>query len=137
VRFRIKRKCGTGQKALPGGGYPCGKESNEDGEDMSEIGIIVIGICVLAAVYALSRKVNAWRIKNTYLEIIQDLQTREALTPSSAVRLPYAKAGLFRIGLRDFRPKALEYLVLGGIVGMTEEGAYYLEEGKAEVLQSK
>ena len=96
-------------------------------EKMSETTQIILGICLLIGVYLLTRRVNAWRIKRAFFVIIKDLERQEAFDPSSAVKLPYAKAALFRFGTRDFRPKALEYLIQGDIVGVTEGGEYYLK----------
>jgi len=89
---------------------------------------IIFAICVLIAVYMLTRKVNAWRIKRAYLRIIKDLEKKEAFTPSSATALPYAKDTMFRVGVRDFRPKALQFLIASNIVGVTEAGTYYLKD---------
>ena len=85
-------------------------------------------ICVLIAVYILTRKVHAWRIKRTYMLIIKDLEREEAFDPRSAVELPYVRASLFRVGIRDYRPKALEYLVASRVVGMTESRRYFLNK---------
>ena len=49
------------------------------------------------------------------------------LEPSSAIVLPYAKVSIFRMGMRDFRPKALQFMVSAQIVGVNEAGKYYLK----------
>jgi hypothetical protein len=94
---------------------------------MSETSQIIVGICFLVVVYLLTRKVQAWRIRRAYLSIMKDLREKEALGPFQAVHLPYATKGFFRIGTRDYRPKALEYLVTSGIVGVTPQQKYYLK----------
>jgi hypothetical protein len=66
-------------------------------------------------------------------QFVQNLERQEAFDPGSAVELPYAKANYFRIGLRDYRPKALESLIRGAIVGRTEDGKYYLIERQQPV----
>jgi len=104
---------------------------------MSETSGLILSICILAMVYMLTRKVHAWRIKRAYILIIKDLERNGALDRSSAVELPYAKKGMFRVGMRDYRPKALEYLILSNIVGMTDSGKYYLRDKKAGLLNSK
>lgn len=104
---------------------------------MSESGQIIIAICLLIAVYMLTRKVNAWRIKRAYLRIIKDLEREEAFTPASAIPLPYTRECIFRVGVRDFRPKALQFLIASNIVGVTESGTYYLREKGARILQSE
>jgi CheY-like chemotaxis protein len=48
---------------------------------------------------------------------------------ASAVALPYAKSPLLRIGLRDYRPSALEELIKQDVVRALDGGRYYLREG--------
>jgi hypothetical protein len=103
---------------------------------MSEYGQIIIAICLLIAVYMLTRKVNAWRIKRAYMRIIKDLEKREAFDETSAIALPYVNQSIFRVGVRDFRPKALQFLVTSDIVGMTQAGKYYLKKKDVGFLNS-
>lgn len=102
---------------------------------MSESGQIIIAICLLIAVYMLTRKVSAWRIKRAYMGIIKDLEEREAFDEESAIALPYVNHSIFRVGVRDFRPKALQFLVASDIVGVTEAGKYYLKKKDVEFLK--
>ena len=95
---------------------------------MPEFVQIIFGIIFLVVVFALTRIGIARRIRRTATFIIKDLERREAFDPDSAAELPYAKQQYFRIGMRDYRPKALESLMQGGIVGRTENGKYYLKE---------
>jgi hypothetical protein len=94
---------------------------------MSETMQIIIGFIFLAAVYILTRYGMALRIKQASVSIIKDLEKKGATDASSAVELPYAKSSLFRIGLRDYRPKAIESMIHSDIVGMTPDGKYYLK----------
>ena len=95
---------------------------------MSETGRIILSICVLIAVYILTRKYHTWKTKRTFINIIDDLKQKEALTPSSAVELPYARVSMFRMGIMDNRPKAVEHLTLSNLIGRTDSGKYYLKE---------
>jgi hypothetical protein len=95
---------------------------------MSENIQLVLAIAILIAVYALTRKYHAWRMKQTYMAIIRDLEQKRAMDPSSAIALLYARPSLFRFGIRDYRPKALEYLTISDIVGITESGKYFLKK---------
>ena len=97
---------------------------------MSETGRIILLIFILVIVYILTRKVHAWKIKRAYIYIIKDLEQQKAVDPSSAIELPYAKIGVFRFGMRDYRPKAIEYLIVSNIIGRTENGRYYLKNRK-------
>ena len=104
---------------------------------MSETGQIILALCILILLIALARRINAWRIKRAYAFIIKDLEQKGAVDPSSAVALPYAEMGMFRMGTRDFRPKALEHLIIGDVVGKTDSGNYYLKDKKAGPLESE
>ena len=94
---------------------------------MSETMQIIVGFMLLAAVYILTRYGIALRMKRAAGLIIKDLEKKGSLDPASAVVLPYAKSSLFKIGLRDYRPKAIESLIHSDIVGMTPDGKYYLK----------
>jgi hypothetical protein len=89
---------------------------------------ILLGILFLIAVYVLTRFGEAWRIRRASLFIIRDLEKRKAFDPEGAAELLYAKKDLFRMGMRDFKPRALESLVHDGILGKTESGRYYLKK---------
>ena len=110
--------------------------AKKDQPKMSDITQIISGILLLVLVFVLTRKVSAWRIKRAFFAIIRDLESVSAVNPGSAVLLPYAKTSLFRFGARDFRPKALEHLISSGVVGLTDDGRYYLKE-KANLFKSQ
>jgi hypothetical protein len=95
---------------------------------MGETTQIILGVVFLIAVYLLTRVGVARRMRSSGLDIARELRARGATSPQSAVRLPYEKADWLKIGLRDYRPKALEALVNAGIVGRTPEGAYWLRD---------
>jgi hypothetical protein len=93
---------------------------------MSETAQIIAGILLLVIVYILTQMVVGYRIKRAARGIVRDLDFKKAHNPESAIELPYAKSNLFRIGLRDFRPKAVDALTQGGILGRTAAGKYFL-----------
>jgi hypothetical protein len=93
---------------------------------MSETAQIVIGILIMLVVIVLTRRFHAWKIKKAYLSIVEDLKSKGAFDANSAVDLPYARRNLLRVGLKDHRPTALKSLVLDKIVGISEDGKYYL-----------
>ncbi len=93
---------------------------------MSDWVQIAIGVCLLILAFSLSRIIVAWQLKRAARFIVKDLQTKKALDPDSAVELPYSKTQIFRLGIRDYRPKVLEYMVAQGGVGITEDNRYYL-----------
>jgi hypothetical protein len=88
---------------------------------------ITVGILFLILVFILTRYGITWRIKRAGRRIINDLERLGAHTPESAVELPYMTQQLIKIGMRDFKPTAMQSLVEAGIVGMTGSGKYYLK----------
>jgi hypothetical protein len=98
---------------------------------MGETGELIIGILVLGAAILLTRQYHAWKIKRAYLTIIDDLKRQGARTPETAVDLPYARRSPLKFGMRDHRPNAMKGLIAEQIVGITEDGRYYIMVGKA------
>jgi hypothetical protein len=94
---------------------------------MPDTGELIIGICVLLGVIMLTRKYHAWRVKRAMIFIVNDLKAQNAYTPESAIDLPYAKRNVVKLGMRDHRPSAMDHLAFDNIVGVTEEGKYYLK----------
>ncbi len=88
---------------------------------------IISGILLLILVFILTRYGITWRIKRAGRRIIDDLERLGAQSADSAVELPYMKKQLIKIGMRDFKPTAMQSLLEGGIVGMTASGKYYLK----------
>lgn len=80
------------------------------------------------AVFILTQRVHAWRVKRAYFFIAEDLKARGALDPQSSVELPYERRPLLRMGMRDFRPQALQHLISNNIVEVTDSGKYYLKD---------
>lgn len=104
---------------------------------MSESTQIIVGVILLIGVYMLTRRVHAWQMRRAYTNVIKDLEQKEAFDHSSAVELPYAKVGLFRMGTRDYRPKAVQYMTQTGVAVMTADGKYYLRERDSETRNLK
>jgi hypothetical protein len=100
---------------------------------MADVIQIIIGILFLALVFIASRFGIAWRIKRACSFVIRDLDHRKAIDYASAVELPYAKTEWLRMGLRDFRPKAVQGLVQAGVIGITPEGKYFLNKRIGEL----
>lgn len=93
---------------------------------MSETTELIIGIGVMLIAITLARTYHGWKIKRAYMRIIEDLKAKGALSPETAVTLPYAPKGPIQIGLKDHRKTALKSLVRDNFVGVSEDGRYYL-----------
>jgi len=90
--------------------------------------IILIAACVLAQIGVV------WKTKRACMTIIRDLQDRNACDPESAAALPYAqKKGLLHFGVRDYKPQALQHLVLKEIICVADDGRCYLGENAKNV----
>jgi hypothetical protein len=98
---------------------------------------IIIGILSVLIVYLLVMLGTGWWTKRICLTIIKELEDREAINASTAVALPYDKAINFKIGYRDYRPKALESLVLSEVVCKTFNGQYYLNKEKLAEIKDQ
>lgn len=98
---------------------------------------IVIGIIALLLVYLLAMLGTGWWTKQICLTIIRELEKKGAVDAASAVDLPYAKINYITIGYRDYRPKALEMLVLSEVVYKTLPGRYYLNMERAVEMKNK
>jgi hypothetical protein len=94
---------------------------------MSDAIQITLGILFLILVFILTRYGMTWRIKRAGRRIIEDLERLGAQGHGSAVELPYMKKQLLRIGMRDFKPTAMQSLIEAGIVGMTASEKYFLK----------
>ena len=97
---------------------------------MNETGEIIISVLILGAAILFTRQFHAWKIKRAYLSIVEDLKSQGALTPETAITLPYSQRSLLKFGLRDHRPAALKALVNENIVGITEDRRYYILDSR-------
>jgi hypothetical protein len=95
---------------------------------MSETLNIILMIFVFIGALVLAMRISGWKMQKACDAIILDLKAKKALDPVSAVELPYAVGQLITIGLRDYRPKALEELLKQDMVRMLNGGRYYLRE---------
>lgn len=93
---------------------------------MPETVELIIGIAALLAVITLTRRFHAWRIKRAYRFIIEDLKSQSAFDAESAVKLPYARRSVSKMGIRDHLPLAVDHLVFDNIVCLVEDDRYYL-----------
>jgi hypothetical protein len=96
---------------------------------MSETLKTIIMILVAIGALVLAMRIAGWKMKKACDFIVRDLKEKKAFDPTSAVDLPYAKSPMINIGLKDYRPRALEELIRQDVVRILEGGRYYLREG--------
>lgn len=92
-------------------------------------------VIILFAVYILARMIKTWRAGRACRGIIRELEVREAYDSESAVVLQDVQRSLLRAGLRNFRPEGLQMLLLNNVVGITQDGKYYLKD--KQVLEGR
>jgi hypothetical protein len=96
---------------------------------MSETMKIILMILLTIGAFILTLRIAGWRMKKACDFIFRDLKEKNALDPASAVELPYCTSSMFRIGMRDYRPRALGVLVKHDVIRVAADGRYYLREG--------
>jgi hypothetical protein len=95
---------------------------------MSETFKTIVMVIVAIGALILALRIAGWKMKKAGDFILRDLKEKKAIDPASAVELPYCKSPLLNIGLRDYRPRALEELVKHDVVRILEGGRCYLRE---------
>lgn len=103
---------------------------------MSQSAKTLLMVLLLVAAFILANIIAGRRMKKAAEFIIRDLKEKKAFDPGSAVMLPYSKSMMFRIGLKDYRPGALQQLVKYDVVRLLEGGRYYLRDGNQAVLNA-
>lgn len=78
--------------------------------------------------FIFSRWIAGWQMNKAGQSIIRDLEKKKAFDPESAVELPYCKRQMFRLGLKDYRPRVMDQLVKHDVVRVLEGEKYYLGE---------
>ena len=98
---------------------------------MPEFMQIIVGILFLVLVFIATRYGIFLRIKSSCKFVIKDLERQKAFDAASAA---LACITTSIIGLRDFRPKAVQSLLEGGVIGKTANERYYLKVKPVDLL---
>jgi hypothetical protein len=96
---------------------------------MSETMKMILLVLLTIGALFVSLSIAGWRMRRACDFIIRDLKEQKAFDPASAVELPYCKSSMFRIGMRDYRPRALNALAKHDVIRVAADGRYYLREG--------
>ena len=95
---------------------------------MSETMKMILLVLLTIGALFISLGIAGWRMRKACDFIIRDLKEKKAFDPASAVELPYSKSSMFHIGMRDYRPRALNALMKHDVIRVAAEGRYYLRE---------
>lgn len=97
---------------------------------MSETLKIVLMVLLTIGAFVFSRLITGWQMNKAAMSIIRDLEKKKAFDPDSAVELPYCKSRMFRIGMKDYRPRVMKQLITHDVVRVQAVEKYYLREGR-------
>jgi hypothetical protein len=97
---------------------------------MSETMKTVLVVLILIGAFIITFRIAAWKTKKACESILRDLQEKKAFDPESAVELSYAKSSIFRMGMRDYRPKALTALIKFDHIRVVDGNRFYLRDGQ-------
>lgn len=95
---------------------------------MSETIQTVLAFVILIGVVIYTKKIQAVKMIQARDAVFADLRAKGALSEETAVYLEYARTSYLKVGFRDFRPKVIKQLVQFGLLGMTAENTFYLNE---------
>jgi len=86
---------------------------------------IVMMIVLVGLVFLLFFGV-AWKKNRTCQAIMKDLKKRGAVSPETAVKLPFFNYQHYESGMKNYQVKALDYLLMRGVICHTDKDRFYL-----------
>jgi hypothetical protein len=101
---------------------------------MSQTAKTWLMVLIAIAAFILANIIAGRRMKKAADFIILDLKEKKAFDQASAVALPYSKGTAFRIGLKDYRPGALQQLLKYDVVRLQEGDRYYLRDSQQKIF---
>jgi hypothetical protein len=97
---------------------------------MSETVKVILMVLLTIGAFIFSRFIAGWQMNKAGQSIIRDLEKKKAFDPESAVELPYCKNRMFRLGMKDYRPRVMKQLIMHDVVRLLEGEKYYLSGRK-------
>lgn len=98
---------------------------------------IILLIVAIIIFYFLLLLIAGWGIRRYCFQIIAEMEEQRAFSAGSAVNLPDTRGNFFKMGLGNYRPKALQILLADGLVVKTGNGKYYLDKDKLAQMKKK
>ncbi len=99
---------------------------------MKDVLNTILIVIALGFVFIIVRRISQIRMVNAYKQIINELKAKQAHDEDSAVPLE----GLDRLSIRlmkNHRPKIIEQLLIGKVLGATEDHRFYLNKDPDEL----
>ncbi|HPK54541.1 MAG TPA: hypothetical protein PK114_08745 [Smithellaceae bacterium] len=93
---------------------------------------IILLVVAAGIFFILLLLITGWGIRRICFKIIAEMKEKKAFSAASAVALPEGRRNLFRVGIGNLRPKALNVLIADKLVVKTAAGRYYLNKDKLQ-----
>jgi hypothetical protein len=91
---------------------------------------IILLIIAIIIFYFLLLLIAGWGIRRYCFKIIAEMEEQRAFSAGSAVNLPDTRGNFFKMGLGNYRPKALQILLADKVVVKSGSSKYYLNKDK-------
>ena len=91
---------------------------------------IILLFAAIIVFYFLLLLIAGWGIRRYCFQIIAEMEEQRAFSAGSAITLPDARGNFFKMGMGNYRPKALNVLLADKIVVKTGSSKYYLDKDK-------
>ena len=97
-----------------------------------QIILIVLGVIIF---YFVALYLTGWKIRGLCFKIIKEMEDQRAFSANKAVSLQSTRGNFFKMGLGNYRPKALEMLIAEKLVVKTNNGKYYLDKDNLAAMK--
>lgn len=87
---------------------------------------LLLCLLIIILAYVISYFLVRWRLKRTCISIVNILHEKNSNNEHNAVELLDDR--FLKIGVKDYKPKALEILLSQEIIKKTSDGKYYLND---------
>jgi hypothetical protein len=91
---------------------------------------IILLVVVLVGIVILMLYMGGLAVQRTCFKIIAEMEEARAFKEARAVEIQDERKNIFRVGVKNIRPKALNLLIADGLVIKTNNGKYYLDKEK-------
>ncbi len=91
---------------------------------------ILLLAAVFIAIVIIFLYMGGLAVRKTCFKIIAEMEEARAFKESRAVAIQDERKNFFRVGTKNIRPKALNLLMVDGLVIKTSNGKYYLDKEK-------
>jgi hypothetical protein len=98
-----------------------------------QIPLLLVAIIIF---YFLLLLIAGWGIRRYCFQIIAEMEEQRVFSAGSAVNLPDTRGNFFKMGLGNYRPKALQILLADKVVVKTGNGKYYLDKDKLAQMKN-